>query len=265
MANFDYPYNSSSNLDAGENKSAESQQGFSPKLQLTFITILVVVSLIFAAGNWLNSLKVNFAIKGNINEGIGSANFSATNSDVGKALTFQNQDTDMDGLSDYDEINIYKTSPYLPDSDSDGYLDGEEVKNGENPNCPVGQTCGLAFPAESATSPEELSDLSVEEIRQILLKQGVIKEEDLSKIDDQTLRNLYLETLNETEAKAGGLSELKPEQNLELITPEQLRAILLEQPEVKSEDINSLTDEELMAIWAEILKLEGTSTKSTNP
>jgi len=42
-------------------------------------------------------------------------------------------DADQDGLSDSDEIAIYKTYPNNPDTDGDGYSDGEEVKNGFNP------------------------------------------------------------------------------------------------------------------------------------
>lgn len=37
-------------------------------------------------------------------------------------------DSDKDGLTDYDEINIYKTDPLNPDSDGDGISDGAEVR-----------------------------------------------------------------------------------------------------------------------------------------
>lgn len=43
-------------------------------------------------------------------------------------------DSDSDGLSDYEEKEIYKTNYLLPDTDGDGYLDGAEVNNGYNPN-----------------------------------------------------------------------------------------------------------------------------------
>src|SRR2546427_13169559 len=43
-------------------------------------------------------------------------------------------DTDHDGLSDYDELYVYHTSPYLEDSDSDGVADGVEVSRGTDPN-----------------------------------------------------------------------------------------------------------------------------------
>ena len=47
-----------------------------------------------------------------------------------------NWDTDKDGLSDGDEVIIWKTNPLNPDSDGDGYLDGAEVKNGYSPTGP---------------------------------------------------------------------------------------------------------------------------------
>ncbi|MFH1745098.1 MAG: hypothetical protein ABH881_02945 [bacterium] len=43
-------------------------------------------------------------------------------------------DTDHDDLFDLEEVTIYKTDPNNSDTDGDGYSDGEEVKNGYNPN-----------------------------------------------------------------------------------------------------------------------------------
>ena len=42
-------------------------------------------------------------------------------------------DTDDDGLSDRDEVMVWHTDPLNPDTDGDGYKDGDEVKNGFNP------------------------------------------------------------------------------------------------------------------------------------
>lgn len=42
-------------------------------------------------------------------------------------------DSDLDGLSDADEVSIYKTNPLLADTDNDGYPDGVEIKNGYAP------------------------------------------------------------------------------------------------------------------------------------
>ncbi len=42
-------------------------------------------------------------------------------------------DSDSDGLSDIEETLVYKTDPRLPDTDSDGFLDGNEVFHRYNP------------------------------------------------------------------------------------------------------------------------------------
>lgn len=42
-------------------------------------------------------------------------------------------DTDGDGISDYDEINVYHTDPQKADSDDDGYTDNQEVAHGYSP------------------------------------------------------------------------------------------------------------------------------------
>lgn len=58
-----------------------------------------------------------------------------------------NWDTDEDGLSDGDEVNIWHTDPLKADTDGDGYLDGAEVKNGYNPMGP-----GKLFQVPTTTS-----------------------------------------------------------------------------------------------------------------
>lgn len=42
-------------------------------------------------------------------------------------------DTDNDGLTDGEEVNVYKTNPLQADTDGDGSNDGEEIKNRRNP------------------------------------------------------------------------------------------------------------------------------------
>lgn len=45
-------------------------------------------------------------------------------------------DTDGDGLFDREEVKVYKTNPLKKDTDGDGHSDGVEVKSGYNPNGP---------------------------------------------------------------------------------------------------------------------------------
>ena len=53
-----------------------------------------------------------------------------------KALNIDG-DSDHDGLTDAQELEIYHTDPNKADSDNDGYPDGEEVKYNYDPNSPL--------------------------------------------------------------------------------------------------------------------------------
>jgi len=57
-----------------------------------------------------------------------------------------NSDTDGDGLSDYDEVKIYGTSPILADTDGDGMTDAHELIAGTSPtdgDCALSVICTL--------------------------------------------------------------------------------------------------------------------------
>ncbi|TAN33487.1 hypothetical protein EPN28_01585 [Patescibacteria group bacterium] len=56
-------------------------------------------------------------------------------------------DSDSDGLTDGDEVIIWKTDPLNPDTDGDSYVDGKEVRNGYNPLGP-----GKLFAPQPATN-----------------------------------------------------------------------------------------------------------------
>lgn len=54
-----------------------------------------------------------------------------------KVITYlKNEDSDKDGLSDYDEVTVYGSNRYKKDTDGDGYDDKAEVDSGFNPNGP---------------------------------------------------------------------------------------------------------------------------------
>lgn len=126
------------------------------------------------------------------------------------------KDTDKDGLTDYDETNIYGTSPYLEDSDGDNISDFDEVRIGSDPLCAEGSDCSLFTsdktdnlgdateevsqnPAEKVEDDLLIKALSgdgnAETMRQILLQAGASKEE-VDLISDEDLMNMYMEILS---------------------------------------------------------------------
>lgn len=145
------------------------------------------------------------------------------------------KDTDADGLVDYDELYVYKTSPYLADSDSDGFGDKEEVYSGNNPNCPTGKNCGLIAGSAEGVAEMSAADALIEglganelleagdvtfeseadveqffqqatmdQIRAALLESGMTQEE-LDQIDDETLKAFFNGAIDE--ASTSGLLE----------------------------------------------------------
>jgi len=122
---------------------------------------------------WAAQLKNN--IYGPFNAPAGSNQVAQTGLDdqAAKDAVLKAKDTDGDGLSDYDELNLYKTSPYLEDSDGDGFKDGQEIKNNADPNCPAGRDCGsgpLANPA--ADQSAGAADASKDALSSLLSQYG---------------------------------------------------------------------------------------------
>jgi hypothetical protein len=56
-----------------------------------------------------------------------------TQSEPFKTKPVPGTDTDSDGLTDIEEEKVYRTNPRLPDTDADGFLDGNEVFHRYNP------------------------------------------------------------------------------------------------------------------------------------
>ena len=142
---------------------------------------------------------------------------TATTSDLSKI------DSDGDGLSDYDETNIYRTSPYLEDSDSDGLNDKQEITQGTDPNCPSGKICNAVEVAPIASSsdirdsvdPGEMpimtgaasivpgmgNEITPTTLRQILLQNGY-NQSDLDQISDEDIMRSYIEAVRQSSEAA---------------------------------------------------------------
>ncbi len=141
----------------------------------------------------------------------------------------QTMDTDGDGLTDFDELYVYGTSPYLKDSDSDTFDDNEEIDQGFDPNCPKGQDCRGTANTETNTNSNTNSQTEIEQN----LNNGL----DTSVGEDTTSRVLT------AEEKAA----------LKQLTPAEMRQLLVESGGVTAEQLEGVSDEDLMKAVEEVL------------
>lgn len=148
---------------------------------------------------------------------------TTTNATDEQAGSLRDRDTDGDGLNDFDELNIYKTSPYIADSDSDGLNDNVEIAGGTDPNCPVGQTCGR-----------------------------VLTNTDGNQAADELFPDLVPPDMSDTVAST----------NLSNLSADELREIL-KGAGVAANEVDKISDEDLLATYQEVLAEEGQGTGTT--
>jgi hypothetical protein len=140
-------------------------------------------------------------------------------------------DSDFDTVNDYDELYIYKTSPYLADSDSDGLTDASEISAGQDPNCAPDAPCAsmnnedVVLSNGSAQLDQEAAALAAQqqaldaaltelyslqptEIRQLLIESGAAQAEVDAMTDEEVLV-LYQGILQELEQQ-GEIDKLIP-------------------------------------------------------
>lgn len=254
-------------MDQGQVKNLKDQ--ISPKQLFSLILILVVVVLALSMRTWYVSLKLPFVTPESQRTALNSKSNPTLGSEdspyLATAEVLKSRDTDIDGLSDYDELYIYHTSPYIADTDSDGLNDGQEVKSGSNPNCAQGKDCSGAV--SSGVVGASTTNMSAQQIRELLAKSGVAPEE-LAKMDDQALLKMYQETvaglsqspvLTQDQIIAGPKVGLDSIQNLPeflgkmsgLSIPE-IRQNLLAQGFNKAE-LDKINDEQLKDMWLKVI------------
>lgn len=106
---------------------------------------VLVFSTMYFRSNITSPFRVSTATLTNARTAIDKINASDSTLEAERQRA---KDTDRDGLNDYAELNTYKTSPYLSDTDSDGIADAIEIAQGSDPNCPMGQSCGALTNAD---------------------------------------------------------------------------------------------------------------------
>jgi hypothetical protein len=169
------------------------------KQLIAFLVVVSVVAIFFGLWRVKNDISSPFIRK--------VTNTALSSSNTAQQLAeLKTKDTDEDGLNDYDELYEYETSPYLADSDSDGYVDKEEVDSGNDPNCPAGKEClqtrtiinvndSITNSSSTNSGINSASSVTVAaQLRQVLKDAGV-PQATLDAMDDATLLQFYSEAI----------------------------------------------------------------------
>lgn len=273
-------------IEPGQNYQEKKRQ----KQIFGVFLVIVILALAFGTYQFFHRLSSPFKIP----ETTGSEKQVVTPSEELTALQdLKLRDIDEDGLSDYDELYVYKTSPYIDDSDSDGIKDKAEIDKGEDPNCPAGQDCTQPRVAaatnqavdESAGSEQLLltpENIPVDTLRQALRDAGV-SETALNSIDDETLRQMYGQVIaeegistniaiNSTPSIIGNIStntnaatnsvasetslSAADIEDLKNLNPSQIRELLI-QAGIDKNTLDQMDDQTLQAIFQEALAEQG--------
>lgn len=218
--------------DYNQNNNQKPPLGRNQKIAAAVLGVFAIM----AFGMWLAQLKQS------INEPFAyhpAENQSAATDQEQNAEDLKSKDTDKDGLSDYDELNVYKTSPYLEDSDSDGYPDKQEVDNNQDPNCPVGRDCAGAGIVDGDTA---------------------VVNNTAASGDQQDLTNNLLQQFNAASSSnsSSALQQPAASVNMQALTggamdAATLRQLLLEHG-MQKEMLDQISDQDLMASFNEMMK-----------
>ncbi len=137
-------------------------------------------------------------------------------------------DTDHDGLNDFEELNQYTTSPYLPDTDSDSINDKTEIDQGTDPLCPEGDQCATS----AATGVTVTSSLS-----SALLGDGFNAMDALTNTVNQINS---LPTTASSTAPTSGTDVEKFDLEAAINEPTQLRALILSTGKIDSKTLEGI-------------------------
>jgi hypothetical protein len=105
-------------------------------------------------------------------------------------------DSDGDGISDYDERNLYHTDGHSVDTDGDGYDDGIEIMRGYDPRSPKGEAAVAYEQPQDTVGLEDNKDLRIEtvipSVKQVSDDNRVVQSEIRGKALPNSFVTLYI-------------------------------------------------------------------------
>ncbi|MFH1236030.1 MAG: hypothetical protein V1685_03775 [Parcubacteria group bacterium] len=259
-----------------ERSSSYSSKGYQesklpPQSQVVFGLILVVglAAIVFGAIGIGQVLKSPFSNSQQANISLDINAFALSNTTVDTS-NLRNKDTDNDGLNDYDELYIHRTSPYLTDSDSDSTNDKDEVSAGKDPNCPEGQNCFRpSVNTNAGTTVAPTDTVTLDQLREALRNAGA-PENIIQGLTDAELLEVYNDivveqggepvTLNEAtnsgSTNTDNLNSLSPTtvnvNDLQTLSADQIRSFLIASG-VDSKIVEQVDNEALQLIFQQAL------------
>ncbi len=240
------------------------------RIVLGFLLFLLLGVFLYGGQNIMAKVKQPFILpQGSDTNTRLSELLAQVSHDEAAVLKLKDIDTDSDTLNDYDELYIYRTSPYLADTDGDGYKDNEELSKGYDPNCPSGKDCTgvdttkkndellVGLKPESVKQLEALRNATPEEIRKLLKEKKGYTDEQLAAIDDKTLVELYQKGLDEAVKKTGIAGQQGADQsvlNPYTMTPAQIREMLRNTGRIPEDQLSKIDDATLQQVFQKVLK-----------
>lgn len=206
-----------------ESNSSASQLSKEQKIGASVLAVFAVLLIFLWSAQLKKSISGPFDKKSNNSISNNIAEKSSEDSEE----SLRSKDTDNDGLSDWDELYFYNTSPYLEDSDSDGFTDKEEVDNDKDPNCPAGRDC---YGEEIIESKEGVAVDKDSSSLNSLLNQFGVKDDFSSTAENQQIGSLF-----------------PPE-----MPADDLRKMLIEYG-MDKKMLDQLSDEQLLESYKEVL------------
>lgn len=232
---------------SGSDRLVAFASGETPIKQLdqsrtAFRMVAILAGVAFLGSGWILWRTISTAAKlpplPNVN----------TVSNQAEITALKEKDTDGDGLSNYDELFTYGSSPYLFSSAGDEISDGEKIRNGQNPNCPRGQSCDITTITIGNVQSDDT--VSVSYLRQVLKLSGA-PAATVDAADDAAIIAMYQQA-----TKAAGTSSntnAAPSlTSLSGLNAAEIRS-LLQQNGVDATTLNSVDDKTLEAVYQEII------------
>ncbi len=245
MADQNYSMNNQGKKEEGGNAQTPDQSNLNPqlnkrqKIAAAFLVIFACLVMVLWYAQFRQGLKGSLVqVQSPDQEQPGSNSGSIGASQTCSGPDCQNdearlraQDTDGDGISDWDELNTYQTSPYLEDSDSDGFTDKQEIDSGNDPNCPVGADCAASAPITPPAADNGTGSAGLDNITSEL--------DQLNRLQAQSQTQSTTDTSAAADAFAG-------------LDPAGLRQLLLDNG-MDPQLLSQISDEELMKNFQETL------------